>query len=308
MIFELSLQPIDAKAIAGFEANTGLALPADYKDFLLQHNGGRPEPGVFDIPGWGDTIVNDLFGIGEESGRVGDLLEAYDAWFDRIPAGFVVIGDDPAGNPILLATASSGEAGVYFFDHEEEPETPGEDWRTYGNITPIAPSFTAFLGVLRDELPLPAGAGGTGAGSALGATAGAAGALAGASSAAASGLPTGLPATGMTEAQAEAVLGARVADFDFNGTPMRKVERADGAVIAWCDRGKVNSVQLKAPFADAVRGVRIGDTKSQVRAALGAPDRTWPVPDGRDRWFYEGQGFFRVDFARDADAVEFIYL
>jgi hypothetical protein len=158
MKYSLSLAPVDENDIKAFELEFNVHFPDDYRDFLLKQNGGRPDRKDFDVPGFGQTgFVNDLYGIkkGEyreecSVGTLDDFCKILDS--DRIPKGFVSIGDNGSGDQILLATPDSGVNGVFFFDHENEPyDNDGLRWEEYGNIYKVADSFTEFLESLRLE-------------------------------------------------------------------------------------------------------------------------------------------------------------
>lgn len=116
------------------------------------------------------------------------------------------------------------------------------------------------------------------------------------------------PASGDTEASASMLLNATPQPKQIGGNIANVIERSDGAVTAYSKNGKIYSVRIKSPFSGDVRGIKIGDSKSEVIRLLGKPNRLWPVHDGIDRWFYDSQSFMRVDFNPETDLVEFIYL
>lgn len=43
--------PLTAEELEKFEAHLQVQLPADYRQFLLKYNGGRPEPNLFTFQG-----------------------------------------------------------------------------------------------------------------------------------------------------------------------------------------------------------------------------------------------------------------
>ncbi|HEM7881214.1 TPA: hypothetical protein U2L31_007700 [Burkholderia contaminans] len=116
------------------------------------------------------------------------------------------------------------------------------------------------------------------------------------------------PLSGDAEAAAASLLNASPQPKKIGAKTVNSIERADGAVTAFSENGKVYSVRIRSPFSGDVRGIKIGYTKDAVVRVLGRPDRLWPVHDGIDRWFYDAKTFMRVDFNPDSDLVEFIYV
>ncbi len=133
----------DLKAIA---AKIGRPIPLAYHKFLLDHNGGHPDPADFhfaDNKDDGGSIAA-FFGV-NVSGAM-DLEASLRTYAERISAHMFPIAHDPGGNLILLAASGKDKGKVYFWDHEEEAEEgnlPSDD-----NLTLIANSFEAFLNSL----------------------------------------------------------------------------------------------------------------------------------------------------------------
>ncbi|WP_395851770.1 SMI1/KNR4 family protein [Cystobacter fuscus] len=145
------LGPLATSALDDAEQQLGVRLPADYRAFMLQHNGGRPESDRFDISwqasqaaaaaGKG-SLLSWFFSIYEE--REENLLVANRVDFrGRLPSGTVAIGRDPGGNLLLLRTTGSRVGEVLYWLREMEAEegtTPTED-----NVGFVADSFDDFL-------------------------------------------------------------------------------------------------------------------------------------------------------------------
>lgn len=124
-----------------FERSAGVALPRDYRDFLLLHNGGRPMPSFFWVkPGDGST-VNQFYGLhnGPEHLRIGTYAGANR---HGIPSTMLVIADDGTGNFIALGIGDSNFGHIFFVDHELHPYAEAES--TVG-ISRLAESFSSFL-------------------------------------------------------------------------------------------------------------------------------------------------------------------
>lgn len=144
--------PIDKETLVFFEKKLEANLPKSYREFLLTYNGGCPEPCYFLVSGWERfpaSFVMEFDGFTDEQ-QYG-LIERTDALQDRIPTGFIPIGDDPAANAILLSLHPSTYGKIYLFDHENEPEEGLENLADYPNIYWLADSFEAFLDNLKTK-------------------------------------------------------------------------------------------------------------------------------------------------------------
>ena len=129
------------------EEKIGFNFPADYKRFLLQFNGGKPEKEVFNMIN-NSSIVDRFFGFCENEYR--NALRYYGVVYNkRIPSNTFPIGKDPGGNLILISISGSDYGKIYFWDHNWEAEEGREP--DYSNLTLIADSFDEFVNNLKDE-------------------------------------------------------------------------------------------------------------------------------------------------------------
>ncbi len=152
--------PTDGATIAAFERHVGHSLPAEYRDFLLAHNGGRPVPDAFTLTVGNrrpeENLVMCFFPLRDLSlgtVEVEDLGELrtwplHCAWDDlqddlenlyetTLDPPLLPVGTDGSCNYISLVLSGDRAGAVVFLDHET-----AEDW-------PLAPSFSAFLDSLR---------------------------------------------------------------------------------------------------------------------------------------------------------------
>lgn len=65
----------------------------------------------------------------------------------------------------------------------------------------------------------------------------------------------------------------------------------------------VYSIRFNSPYAYAIEGIKIGDTKEDVVNMRGKPDRHFPVPVIQ-AWIYDKPTFLRIDFNRETNRVE----
>src|SRR4051812_42105268 len=113
---------VDEAALSAFESRHALQLPADYRQFLLAHNGGKPVPRYAF-----STDVRFFYGI--HSGPHWASLESHIKIFEgRIPPGHIAINSDSGGNQWVLSANGETAGRVYFWDHEQEsPDGPNFD-------------------------------------------------------------------------------------------------------------------------------------------------------------------------------------
>jgi cell wall assembly regulator SMI1 len=144
---EQTFPPISPADLDEFERAEGVALPPEYRDFLLRNNGGRPADNIVDVPNLDEVAVNHFFGL--RPGEMYDLRRERAMYEGRVPPGTIPIGDDPGGNLFLLSLADDSKGAVLFWDHEEEPVDEATDWSDFENVYAIAGSFDEFLASLR---------------------------------------------------------------------------------------------------------------------------------------------------------------
>ena len=113
--------PLSEKNLADFESQLNTSLPRDYKDFLLQYNGGHPDPSFFWIePGKDGSEVLQFYGLHDGPAHLS--IQTY-AGVERygIPTTMLPIGDDGVGNSICLDLSAAHFGEIYFLDHETHP-------------------------------------------------------------------------------------------------------------------------------------------------------------------------------------------
>jgi hypothetical protein len=149
--------------IAAFEHENKVLLPADYRAFMLKHNGGEPSPEWFDYSDGTEVLhtgVQEFFAIytkpEAETGLSANLNLARQCGTykrmetPRMPEELIPIGDDGGSNKICLCVSGEHTGCIYYWDHEMECTGGG----TYEDGTPVtmwdnchfvANSFTEFL-------------------------------------------------------------------------------------------------------------------------------------------------------------------
>lgn len=142
---------LTVEALEAFEQKIGSRLPDEYREFLLTHNGGVPEPAHFLAPD--DPFESDDSPMSEREilcffalhsqkwstntpeGTRGFPLQA--AWKDfnreQPESGLLPIGQDWSGSCICVGLTGAERGKIYFYDHESEVSIP------------LAENLTAFV-------------------------------------------------------------------------------------------------------------------------------------------------------------------
>jgi len=131
-------------ALLNFEMKLKSKLPDDYRSFLLEYNGGKPEENIFAIPKTKKQCgVTCFFGI-YNSKKATDLVTERARFSDRLPAHILPIASAKDGNLVCLSLASPDFGSLYLWDHELENESPSGE-----SLLKILPSFSEFMAALQ---------------------------------------------------------------------------------------------------------------------------------------------------------------
>lgn len=144
-----SKKPATSEEISDFEKEIKSDLPSDYKIFLMEYNGGQPQPDSFKFFSDRDdaSSVDRFLSLGKEKNS--NLLKYYNIYRNRIPPGFIPIAHD-AGGSLIIMELKVNDNGIYFWDHEvevDEGESPDVN-----NIYLISKSFSDFINNLYEEV------------------------------------------------------------------------------------------------------------------------------------------------------------
>ena len=110
------------------ERKLGVQFPVDYRQFLLRHDGAKPESNIFPVSGSIDGGVNQFIpshSICDERKNLEELAHS------EIPIAWA-----EGGNYVYLETSGGGY--VFFWDHED----PASKY-------PLAKTFSEFIELLR---------------------------------------------------------------------------------------------------------------------------------------------------------------
>lgn len=135
-------------ALLNFEMKLKSKLPDDYRSFLLEYNGGKPEENMFAIPKAKKQCgVTCFFGI-YNSKKATDLVTERARFSDRLPVHILPIAGAKDGNLVCLSVASSDFGSVYLWNHELETESSSGE-----SFLKIVPSFSEFMAALQKYDP-----------------------------------------------------------------------------------------------------------------------------------------------------------
>ena len=143
---------INEQDIKYFENRFNVNLPIAYRNFLLQFNGGDPEPHLFaENIELGYLVVNELYGIKAQE-KYNDLEHKLEIYDGRVSNNFIAIGGDPGGNQFCIGISGDFTGKIFFWDHEEEvDEDDFVDNVLPENMYLLADDFSIFIDQLTED-------------------------------------------------------------------------------------------------------------------------------------------------------------
>lgn len=157
-VIQDSYEPLRSQQIEEFEREFGIALPPQYRDFLLAHNGGSFADRVsFTNEFTGDQVwIDEFYGLdcgaltNSELRRVISVFQGEPASRSqgRIPNDLIPVASSPGGQ-ICLGVLGESLGSVFWWDMEEPADDP------YENTIFCADSFDSFVAGMTAEITLP---------------------------------------------------------------------------------------------------------------------------------------------------------
>ena len=111
-----------------FESLVHYELPKDFKEFVLQYNGGRPEHKAYDTDTTEERVLKTILSFNKED--ISTVWETNEGDIEGLPDKYVVFATDPFGNLICF---DKDNDNVIFWNHEDE------------SVEHIANTFTEFI-------------------------------------------------------------------------------------------------------------------------------------------------------------------
>lgn len=136
---------VNLEQIVKLEETIGFTLPKDYKEFLLETNGGSNkdyDTNKFWVKELDDYIVIDvLFGVDlDENIDIKANLDMFS--YDMLPET-ILIGDS-IQHGFIVMICNGPDKGIYYWDHSYVYEVSNDE----GNMYWVAESFDDFLKLL----------------------------------------------------------------------------------------------------------------------------------------------------------------
>ena len=138
-----TIRPAELEAVCN---ELGVNLPDDYKDFLLEFNGGSPVPDAFPIKGFEEVgTLQVFFGIDREI-ESSNLRWNFFQYRSRIPSDHLPIACSDTNDLICLSLSDNRYGSVIFWDSMTESSAD-----TFRNIYEVADSFSGLLKLLYQD-------------------------------------------------------------------------------------------------------------------------------------------------------------
>ena len=142
--------PLSAERLEAFEESLGERLPNEYREYLLNYNGGKFEKTIF--PDEPEFRVHHMYGLhdGPEYNRLEDRFEIWrgfdlEGFRDQLQ-GVLRFADTGTGDALLL---DLNDGSVWFFDPHDVTGEPNQNLRRY--MHRLASSFDEFVAKLISE-------------------------------------------------------------------------------------------------------------------------------------------------------------
>ena len=144
LIFKAVKENVTIEEIAALESKLKISLPKEYKDHILQYNGGYPDRECFITVDGIRSRIHYFYAIyNGEHINFETFFIMYKIDDNRMLRHIFPIAIDPGGNQICISTDEKDYGHIYFWDHEAETNIP-----SYSNMSLIAQSFNEFLDAL----------------------------------------------------------------------------------------------------------------------------------------------------------------
>ena len=138
--------PVSSEALEQVERRLDIHLPDQYRQFLMRHNGGKPNPDLFKCADGGGSFVHKFLAI--HNGPYENFeQESLSFWANQaVPDNIVPIACDAFGNYVCLSVSGADTGALYFWNHEKQRRKA-----SYKNLCLIAKSFDQFLASLFEK-------------------------------------------------------------------------------------------------------------------------------------------------------------
>jgi ankyrin repeat protein len=129
-----------------------IRLPDAYRAFMLENNGGHPEPNLVCRKRGKEPVWLCRYFYVIDSGRdfddwISNFKAMKDVELSRLPPRLVPIAEDPGGDRFCISVLGKDAGKIYFWNHEEEfrLDSPDSGIPDDSGISLVADSFEQFL-------------------------------------------------------------------------------------------------------------------------------------------------------------------
>jgi hypothetical protein len=157
--------PLDEATMRIVESKLGVALPAEYRAFLLRYNGGKPRPAYFRR----DRELDTFHIATPQFYEFTSLWRDIDNMREDLPAEVIPVAFSESGDRVCIALAGENRGRVYLWDSDgcepafdygtlipglfgDDYEFKPDDWPGHPDLTLVAENFTEFIDSFH-ELP-----------------------------------------------------------------------------------------------------------------------------------------------------------
>lgn len=139
LVFRNQGPKVSVIEISGFEKKYSIALPADFRDFLLANNGGTPNKAYY-VENKADLVVNFFYSLGTQKYSLEEAIADMEYDDPQLLKEMIPIGEDAFGNVLCLSITEKKYGSVFSRDHED------------GDVRCISNSLSGILKGLKETL------------------------------------------------------------------------------------------------------------------------------------------------------------
>lgn len=139
LVWSYAKKTIARENVQEVEGFLGVRFPESYVSCVLENNGGRPSPFLFECDNRKDAVFESLLRV--ESNHKYGIVMTSQRLAGVLPGGCVPFAADPFGNLLCFKYPCHGTPPVVFWDHEQSGAA---------SITPVCGSFDALLEMLHE--------------------------------------------------------------------------------------------------------------------------------------------------------------
>jgi cell wall assembly regulator SMI1 len=126
---------IDSETISNIEKHFDIEFPEEYKKIVLNYNGARPRPNVYDTEKTKERTVKSLLSLDQKD--EGNILDVMNWISGRLPSKFIPFANDDSGNYLCFDYSKNHKnPPIYLWLHEENM------------VEKVSESFASFLSKL----------------------------------------------------------------------------------------------------------------------------------------------------------------